>query len=68
MDEWVSTEEAAREIGGVTARWVRTQIEEGRLISRVLLTGARPTYRIHRDDLAAFRRLYVLDDARERDR
>lgn len=68
MDEWVSTEEAARQIGGVTARWVRVQIEEGRLRSRVLLTGSRPTYRIRTDDLAEFRRAYVLEDARDRER
>lgn len=66
-EEWVSTEEAAREIGGVTPRWVRAQIEAGRLRSRVLLTGARATYRINRRDLETFRRAYILDDARDRE-
>ncbi len=67
-DEWLSTEDAAREIGGVSARWVRAQIEAGRLRARVLLTGGRPTYRIRCDDLAAFLRVYVVDDARNRER
>lgn len=66
-DEWLGTEDAARAIGGVSSRWVRVQIEAGRLRARVLLTGGRPTYRIRRDDLEAFVRVYVIDDARERD-
>lgn len=62
---WVSTEVAAAAIGGVTPRWVRLQIEAGRLRARVLLTGRRPMYRIRSGDLAAFLALYVVDDARE---
>lgn len=65
--QWLSTEDAAREIGGVTPRWVRKQIEEGRLRSRVLLTGDRATYRIRRTDLLVFLSRYVLDDARDRE-
>jgi len=66
-DRWFSTEDAAREIGGVTPRWVRKQVEEGRLRARVLLTGQRPTYRIREADLRTFRARYVLEDARDRD-
>ena len=66
-EDWVSTEDAAREIGGVTPRWVRAQIQAGRLRSRVLLTGSRATYRIRRVDLAEFVSTYILDDARNRD-
>ena len=66
-DDWQSTEEAARTIGGVTPRWVRKQIEDGRLRARVLLTGERATYRIRRADLALFMTRYVLDDARDRE-
>jgi hypothetical protein len=66
-DEWLSTEGAAQEIGGVTARWVRLQIEADRLRARVLLTGRRPTYRVRRRDLDRFLARYVLDDATQRD-
>lgn len=64
---WYSTEDAARVIGGVSPRWLRVQIEEGRLVARVLLTGRRATYRIRADNLAAFIRVYILDDARDRE-
>jgi len=64
-----STEQAAYDvIGGVSPRWVRKQIEAGRLRARVLRTGARPTYRIREDDLRTFLAQYVLDDARDLDR
>ena len=62
-DDWLTTETAAAEIGGVTPRWVRLQIECGRLRARVLLTGNRPTYRIRRSDLDAFLDRFVVDDA-----
>jgi hypothetical protein len=62
-DPWVSTEVAARLIGGVTPRWVRVQIDTRRLRARALLTGRRVTYRIHLDDLDRFTARYVLDDA-----
>jgi hypothetical protein len=64
-DRWLSTEVAAALIGGVTPRWVRLQIEAGRLRARVLLTGSRPTYRIRAGDLAAFLGTYVVEDARD---
>lgn len=66
-DEWLSTEDVARSIGGVTPRWVRKQIEDGRLRARVLLTGDRATYRIRRADLSGFLARFVLDDARDRE-
>lgn len=66
-EQLLSTEDAAREIGGVGPRWVRKQIDAGRLRARVLLTGERATYRIRRTDLAAFLARYVLDDARDRE-
>ena len=62
-DAWLTTETAAAEIGGVTSRWVRLQIERGRLRARALRTGRRVTYRIGRPDLDAFRERFVIDDA-----
>jgi excisionase family DNA binding protein len=51
--EWLSTEEIAIELG-VSARWVRRQIQTGRLRARVYLTGERPTYRVRRAQLNEF--------------
>lgn len=65
-DRWLSTEDVAREIGGVSPRWVRKQIEDGRLRARVFLTGERVTYKVATVDLAAFMSTCVLDDARDR--
>ena len=65
-DEWLSTEDVARSIGGVTPRWVRKQIECGRLRARVLLTGERVTFRISCADLADFVSRFVIDDSRDR--
>lgn len=67
MERWLSTEDAAREIGGVSARWVRKQIEAGRLPARALLTGRRPTYRILERDLLVFRSRFIRDARRWRD-
>ncbi len=66
--EWLGTEEAARVIGGVTPRWVRKQIEAGRLQARALLTGERVTYRIRRRDLEAFAAQYVRELPRRDER
>lgn len=66
-ERWFSTEEAAQVIGGVNSRWVRKQIEDGRLRARVLLTGSRPTYRIREVDLARFRAAFIVEDSRDRD-
>jgi Helix-turn-helix domain len=59
--EWLSTEQAARELGLVSARWVRRQIDAGRLRARVLATSEHVTYRIARSDLEAFAKLYLRD-------
>lgn len=59
--EWLSTEEAANEIGCVSSRWVRTQIEVHRLPARAITVGRRVTYRIRRRDLDAFVAQYVRD-------
>jgi hypothetical protein len=64
---WYSSEDAARLIGGVSPRWIRVQVEQGRLKARVLLTGKRGTYRIRGADLAAFMATYIVDDARDRE-
>ena len=55
---WFSTSDAAEYLGGYTDRFVRRQIELGRLRSRVFDAGGRATHRIHRDDLDEFRRAY----------
>lgn len=66
-DHWLSTDDVARAIGGVSQRWVRKQIEGGRLRARVFLTGDRATYKIRATDLSVFLSAYVLDDARDRE-
>jgi hypothetical protein len=53
-DPWMSTEDIARE-AGMTTEWVRRQIQAGRLLARVWLTGGRSTYRIRRSDWLRFR-------------
>jgi hypothetical protein len=53
-DQWMSTEDIARE-AGMTTEWVRRQIQADRLLARVWLTGGRSTYRIRRTDWLRFR-------------
>jgi Helix-turn-helix domain len=60
-ERWLSSEDAARFIGGVSSRWIRVQIDAGRLPARALMTGQRPTYRIRLADLQAFMRTYIRD-------
>lgn len=60
-DLWLSTEDAAREIGGVTARWLRMQVVNGNLPARTLLTGRRVTYRIRGSDLAGFMARFIRE-------
>jgi hypothetical protein len=62
-DQWIGTEEAAREIGGVTARWLRMQILNGNLPARTLLTGRRVTYRIRQSDLKVFMARFIREAA-----
>jgi hypothetical protein len=66
-DVWLSTEEVARFIGGVSARWVRVQIDLGRLPARELMTGKRPTYRVRQVDVIAFQKVWIRN-TRDRDR
>lgn len=63
---WLSTEDVARELGFVQPRWVRRQIDAGRLRATVIATGERVTYRIARRDLEEFCKTY-LHDSRDRD-
>jgi hypothetical protein len=56
-DQWMTTEDIARE-AGMTTEWVRRQIQAGRLIARVWLTGGRSTYRVRRSDWLRFRTQY----------
>jgi excisionase family DNA binding protein len=58
--EWVTPADAAGELG-YSARWVRHQIEEGRLKAYAFTAGSRRTLRIRREDLEAFRKRYVRD-------
>jgi hypothetical protein len=50
---WLGTEEAGASIG-MSAQWVRQQIEAGRLSAYVFSTGGRRTYRIRTDDWSRF--------------
>ncbi len=57
---WLSTSEVADEIG-FSDRWVRRQIEAGRLRAIAFDAGSRRTFRVHRRDLSAFRHAYLRD-------
>jgi hypothetical protein len=54
---WLSTSDAAREIG-VSTWWVRERIEAG-LLPATVVTGGRRLYRIWRPDWEQFRTQYV---------
>ena len=58
--EWLTTSEAADSVG-FTDRWIRRQIEAGRLKAVAFDAGSRRTLRIHRRDLDEFRRRYLRD-------
>jgi excisionase family DNA binding protein len=60
VSEWLSTEEAAAEIG-VTPQSVRRYIAAGKLKARALVIGQRATYRIRAADLQAFLDAYTMD-------
>lgn len=55
---WLSTSDAAREIG-VSTWWVRERIEAGLLPANIVSTGVRRLYRISRPDWERFREQYV---------
>lgn len=61
--DWYSTGEVG-EILGFTPRWVRRQIDLGRLRAVAFDAGSRRTLRVNRRDLYDFRRRY-LHDARD---
>lgn len=58
--DWFTTSEIAHLLG-FTDRWVRRQIELGRLKATAYDAGSRRTLRIHRRDLAIFRIQYLHD-------
>lgn len=58
--EWYSTNQVAQTVG-MTAQWVRRQIDAGRLNARYFDGAGRRTYRIHRSDLREFQRRYGHD-------
>lgn len=58
--EWLTTVEVAQLLG-FTDRWVRRQIELGRLRAYAFDTGSRRALRIHRRDLGTFRSRYFKD-------
>lgn len=60
--EWMSTEDVAREIG-MTPQWVRRQINDGRLSARVFEVGERRTFRVSREQLEAFLERFSFDSA-----
>jgi hypothetical protein len=60
--EWLSTEEVAREIG-MTPQWVRRQIDAARLSARVFEVGERRTIRVSREQLEAFLVRFSFDSA-----
>lgn len=59
-DEWIGTEEAARELG-MSPDWVRVRIRAGQLAAREWSVGNRKTYRIRRVELARFRERHSRD-------
>jgi excisionase family DNA binding protein len=60
--QWLSPREAAKELGyGLSERFVRRQIELGRLPAVAFDAGGRRTLRIDRADLETFRREFIRD-------
>jgi excisionase family DNA binding protein len=57
---WYTTSEVA-DLLGFSDRWVRRQIELGRLRASAFDAGSRRTLRINRRDLDAFRTRYIHD-------
>jgi excisionase family DNA binding protein len=58
--DWYTTAEVG-ELLGFTDRWVRRQIELGRLKAYAFDAGNRRTLRIRRQDLDEFRRKFIHD-------
>ena len=60
--DWLSPREAAQALGyGLSERFVRRQIELGRLRAIAFDAGGRRTLRIARDEIEAFRREFIHD-------
>ena len=60
--EWLSPREAALALGyGLSERFVRRQIELGRMRAVAFDAGGRRTLRVAREDLEAFRREFIRD-------
>lgn len=60
---WLSTEDAARDLGMVSARWVRKQIELGNLPAVAMVGERRIIYRIRARDWRAFKASAVMPAA-----
>lgn len=60
--EWLTTVEVA-EMLGFGDRWVRRQIELGRLRAYAFNAGSRRALRVRRSDLEAFRKGFFRDAA-----
>jgi excisionase family DNA binding protein len=58
--EWMTTSEVG-DLLGFSDRWVRRQVELGRLKAIAFDAGSRRTLRVHRRDLAAFQSHYLRD-------
>jgi excisionase family DNA binding protein len=58
--EWLTTVEVA-EMLGFSDRWVRRQIELGRLPAHAFTGGSRRALRVRRSDLEAFRAGFFRD-------
>ena len=57
---WYTTGEVA-DLLGYTPRWVRRQIEAGRLVAHAFDAGDRRSLRISDPDLERFRRVHIRD-------
>ncbi len=53
---WTTSQLACR--WGYTDRFVRRQVELGRIDAIAFVAGSRRTYRIHRDEVRRFERLH----------
>lgn len=61
IDEWLTTTQVGAELGR-SRDWVVGQIKTGRLTAQVFTGGERNSYRIRRENLAAFEREYLTAD------
>ena len=52
-DRYLGTEEVSQQLG-MSAEWVRRQVQAGRLRARVFTVGGRPTYRFLQSGIDEF--------------